>query len=47
MSENDAFLVIIDARTMDACARLPLPQRVPYGVHGCWLGPGQLASLGN
>lgn len=47
MSENDAYLVIIDARTMDERARLPLPQRVPYGVHGCWLGPGQLASLGN
>lgn len=45
MREEDAFLLVLDARAMTEIARLPLPQRVPYGVHGCWLTPGQLGEL--
>ncbi|MEP4146006.1 MAG: carotenoid oxygenase family protein [Halioglobus sp.] len=45
MSDQDSALLVLDARTMEEIARLPLPQRVPYGVHGCWLGSEQLQSL--
>ena len=45
MRDEDAVLLILDARTMQEVTRLPLPQRVPYGVHGCWLDAGQLAQL--
>ena len=46
MHDQEAALVIIDACTMSEVARLALPQRVPYGVHGCWLGGEQLEQLG-
>ena len=45
MRDEDAALLILDAASMTELARLPLPQRVPYGVHGCWLKPEQLESL--
>jgi carotenoid cleavage dioxygenase len=45
MKDEDAALLIMDARSMTELARLPLPRRVPYGVHGCWLNSEQLASL--
>jgi len=46
MGDQDSALLILDASTMTEVARLPLPQRVPYGVHGCWLDGEQLNSLG-
>ena len=45
MGDTDAALLILDATSMTELARLPLPQRVPYGVHGCWLNPTQLQAL--
>jgi carotenoid cleavage dioxygenase-like enzyme len=45
MSEQGAYLVIIDAATMTELAKLHLPQRVPYGVHGCWLNEDKLEQL--
>ncbi|MEM1114385.1 MAG: carotenoid oxygenase family protein [Pseudomonadota bacterium] len=45
MNKDGAALLILDAATMAEVARLPLPQRVPYGVHACWLNPAQVASL--
>ncbi|MEH6586101.1 MAG: carotenoid oxygenase family protein [Halioglobus sp.] len=45
MGDSDAALLILDASNMKEVARLPLPQRVPYGVHSCWLTTEQLASL--
>jgi carotenoid 9,10(9',10')-cleavage dioxygenase 1 len=30
---------------MTEVARLHLPQRVPFGVHSCWLNQEQVASL--
>jgi len=30
---------------MTELARLHLPQRVPYGVHACWLNTDQLQAL--
>ena len=45
MSEERACLLILDASSMEELARLHLPQRVPYGVHACWLGAEQLSSL--
>ena len=45
MSEQGAYLVIIDAATMEELAKLHLPQRVPYGVHACWLDDSKVASL--
>ncbi|KZX58289.1 hypothetical protein A3709_02160 [Halioglobus sp. HI00S01] len=45
MADEDAALLVLDARNMTELARLPLPQRVPYGVHGCWLDASQLETL--
>lgn len=45
MAENRAELLILDAKTMSECARLHLPQRVPFGVHACWLDDDKLNRL--
>jgi carotenoid 9,10(9',10')-cleavage dioxygenase 1 len=45
MTDDKACLIIIDASSMKELARLHLPQRVPFGVHGCWLGDEKLATL--
>lgn len=38
-SAGTSEFVVIDARNMEAppLARVPLPQRVPYGFHGAWI----------
>ena len=45
MRDSAAALLILDARSMTDLARLPLPQRVPYGVHACWLDDAKLQAL--
>ncbi|MFV8783157.1 carotenoid oxygenase family protein [Microbulbifer sp. SA54] len=45
MAEDRAHLLVLDARNMTELARLHLPQRVPFGVHGCWLSNVQLGQL--
>lgn len=45
MADNKAELIVIDARSMQERARLKLPGRVPFGVHGCWLDEETLAGL--
>ena len=45
MTEDRADLVIINAKTMQEQARLHLPQRVPFGVHSCWLNQGKVDTL--
>ncbi len=45
MSDKDSALLVLDARNMTEVARLTLPQRVPYGVHACWLNGEQLQTL--
>lgn len=45
MTAERADLLILDAATMTEVARLHLPQRVPFGVHSCWLNAEQVASL--
>lgn len=45
MTPDRAGLLILDAATMEELARLHIPQRVPFGVHSCWLNQGQVASL--
>ena len=45
MADSKAELIIIDAKTMTELARLHLPQRVPFGVHACWLNNDKLQSL--
>ena len=45
MSDSKAEMLILDAKTMDEIARLYLPQRVPFGVHACWIDEGKLATL--
>lgn len=37
--------VVIDAQNMEAAplARVPLPQRVPYGFHGAWISEERIA----
>lgn len=42
MGDDNASLVVIDASTMLEVARLVLPQRVPFGVHACWLDTERL-----
>ncbi|MFT4520840.1 MAG: carotenoid cleavage dioxygenase-like enzyme [Halioglobus sp.] len=45
MTADRAELLILDAATMTEVARLHIPQRVPFGVHSCWLNQQQLMSL--
>lgn len=45
MTDDKAYLVIIDAATLQEKAKLHLPQRVPYGVRGCWLNNEQQAAM--
>jgi carotenoid cleavage dioxygenase-like enzyme len=45
MSEEKAYLLIIDASNMKELAKLHLPQRVPYGVHACWLNEEKINGL--
>ncbi|HHP7232367.1 MAG TPA: carotenoid oxygenase family protein [Xenococcaceae cyanobacterium] len=42
--ETTSELVVIDARnvTSEPVARVLIPQRVPYGFHGAWIGEAQL-----
>lgn len=44
--EGTSELVILDAQNFDAApvARVLLPQRLPYGFHGAWIGAEQIAS---
>jgi len=44
--EENSYLVIIDASTMEEIAKLHIPQRVPYGVHACWLDENKISTLG-
>ena len=45
MGADRAELLILDAATMTEVSRLPIPQRVPFGVHSCWLNPMQVQAL--
>ena len=45
MSADKAQLLILDAADMQELARLHLPQRVPFGVHSCWLDSNTIAQL--
>jgi carotenoid cleavage dioxygenase-like enzyme len=45
MADDKAELLILDAATMTEVTRLPIPQRVPFGVHSCWLNTEQVAAL--
>jgi carotenoid cleavage dioxygenase len=46
MADDKAELLILDAATLEEVTRLPIPQRVPFGVHSCWLNAEQVAALG-
>jgi carotenoid cleavage dioxygenase len=49
-TKETSELVVINARdlTSEPVARVLIPQRVPYGFHGAWIGEAQLnASRGN
>jgi carotenoid cleavage dioxygenase len=46
MADDRADLIVVDATTMTEVARLHPPQRVPFGVHACWLDQDDLGSLG-
>ena len=45
MADARAEMVILDAKSMKELARLHLPQRVPFGVHACWLDEQMLGEL--
>jgi carotenoid cleavage dioxygenase-like enzyme len=45
MSDTKAEMLIIDAKSMKEMARLHLPQRVPFGVHACWIDEKRLRDL--
>jgi carotenoid cleavage dioxygenase len=45
MRENDAELLVLDAKSMTEVCRMKLPQRVPFGVHAVWLDAEKLAAL--
>ncbi len=41
-AEASSELVVLDARSLAAVARVLLPRRVPYGFHGLWLSRAEL-----
>lgn len=45
MGPDAADLVVIDAASMQELARVHLPQRVPFGVHACWLDQSKVEAL--
>ena len=45
MRENDAELLVLDAKSMTEVCRLRLPRRVPFGVHAVWLDTNKLSAL--
>jgi carotenoid cleavage dioxygenase len=45
MGDHHGCLLVVDARSMKELARLNLPQRVPFGVHACWLDAAKLSAL--
>ena len=45
MTADKAELLILDAASMEEVARLHLPQRVPFGVHSCWLDQEKISRL--
>jgi len=45
MTDDRADLVIVDAQTMTEVARVHLPERVPFGVHACWLTSQDLIEI--
>ena len=47
ISDEKSYLVIVDASTMEELAKLHIPQRVPYGVHSCWLDEEKLSTIIN
>ncbi len=42
-STHSSELRLLDSRELVELARVPLPQRVPYGFHGTWMTPQQIA----
>jgi carotenoid cleavage dioxygenase len=38
--QDTSELIILDAQNLEstAIARIEIPQRVPYGFHGLWIG---------
>jgi carotenoid cleavage dioxygenase len=45
MTASEAALLILDAKSMEEIARLHLPQRVPFGLHACWLDQQKVEQL--
>jgi len=46
MTGEEAQFLVLDAGTLQEVARLPLPARVPFGVHACWVDGAKLAAMG-
>jgi 9-cis-epoxycarotenoid dioxygenase len=40
--EGMSFLSVVDGGTMEQVCKLKLPRRVPYGLHGLWMGEEEL-----
>jgi carotenoid cleavage dioxygenase len=45
MAGDRAQLLVLDAASLREVCRLHLPQRVPFGVHACWLGERELGGM--
>ena len=45
MTGDEAQFLVLDAKTLAEVARLPLPARVPFGVHACWVDRPKLDSI--
>ena len=37
MNEQKASLIVLDASDLSLCAKIELPQRIPFGVHSLWI----------
>ena len=45
MNEQEASLIILNAKDLSMLAKIKLPYRIPFGVHSLWIPAAEIPSL--